>query len=240
MKERIFRFKQFAVEHSRSAMKVGVDGVLIGAWAAVENAKTILDAGCGCGLIALMAAQRNADAHIVGLDIDRPSIEEAAENFSRSPWSERLKAVECDFSVFAARNDNSEKYDLIISNPPFFADGVDPDYSPRIRSRHAGELSPVALITHGRKLLTNDGCIAMIVAPDRLAEIERAAARAALYLRRVCDVISRCGKVPKRIMLELGLTPSCDTLRNQLIIHLPGGEFSEEYRNLTSPFYLKF
>ena len=113
-REKVFKFKRFAVVNDRSAMKVGTDGVLLGAWCPVDGAKRVLDVGTGCGVIALMVSQRNPTATIVGIDIDHDAIEEATANFGHSPWSERLTAIEGDFNEWTT----DEGFDLIVSNPP--------------------------------------------------------------------------------------------------------------------------
>ena len=140
-KERLFRFKRFAVSHSQSAIPVGMDGVLIGAWCSVSQALRVLDAGTGCGLIALMCAQRSAEARITAIDIHPPSVEEAVYNFTTSPWARRLEARLIPFAEFAEKG-----FDLIVSNPPFFHAGVSPTLSDaRLRARHSGAFGPEAL-----------------------------------------------------------------------------------------------
>ena len=121
-REKKFRFKQFEVLNDRTAMKVGTDGVLLGAWCPVEGMTRVLDVGTGCGVIALMVAQRNNGALIEGIDVDEGAIDEAKLNFAASPWSERLTARLQDFNVL----DVEESYDLIVSNPPYFTNGVLP------------------------------------------------------------------------------------------------------------------
>ena len=109
-----FRFKQFTVQHQRSSMKVGTDAVLLGAWCELNGAQRVLDVGTGCGVIALMVAQRNADATILAIDIDPASVNEAQENFDASPWAERLHACRHDFNDLT----DDEGFDLIVTNPP--------------------------------------------------------------------------------------------------------------------------
>ena len=116
----MFRFKQFTVCDERSAMKIGTDGVLLGAWTDIEGDSRILDVGTGTGLIALMLAQRNASAEIVGVDISHEAIEEARDNFLNSPWAKRLSVTEGDVCSF----ESNEKFDHIVSNPPYFVDSL--------------------------------------------------------------------------------------------------------------------
>ena len=115
-----FQFKQFTVRHDKCAMKVGTDGVLLGAWAPVQNAKYILDVGAGSGLISLQLAQRNPWASITSIEIDPAAAAQAKENIQSSPWSDRMEVICSDFRDYHAEN----KFDLIVSNPPYFVDAL--------------------------------------------------------------------------------------------------------------------
>ena len=163
----MFRFKNFSVSHSRSSMKIGVDAVLIGSWAA-ENASEILDVGCGCGIISLMMAQRFPEAQILGLDIHPESVEESRSNFVSSPWSRRLKAIEGEFPI--ASELCERKFDLIISNPPFFASGLTELKTPRERARHQASLSVESLLKHSKDFLIQNGVLAMIFPENSYGE----------------------------------------------------------------------
>ena len=123
MRESVFRFKQFAVRNSMAAMKVGTDGVLLGAWCPVEGALRVLDVGTGTGLIALMVAQRNVSAMIDAVDIDHAACDEAGFNVANSPWHERINVECCDFMEYCGCGVG---YDLIVSNPPYFDNGLLP------------------------------------------------------------------------------------------------------------------
>ena len=127
-----FRFKQFAVEQDDVAMKVGTDGVLLGAWADCNGAKRILDIGTGTGVIALMLAQRNAEAEVQAVEIDETATRRARSNFDLSPWAERLTVENCAVQEFAP----AEKFDLIVSNPPYFVDSLLPPDAKRSTARH--------------------------------------------------------------------------------------------------------
>ena len=115
-----FQFKQFTVWHDRCAMKVGTDAVLLGSWIHVENAQRLLDVGCGCGLIALMAAQRCPEGKIVAIEIDPDAAQQAKENVQSSPWADRIQVIQEDFAKFTDEN----KFDVIFSNPPYFANSL--------------------------------------------------------------------------------------------------------------------
>lgn len=235
---RDFTFKRFSVSQMRSAMKVGTDGVLLGAWAHfTPEHRRILDVGTGTGLIALMAAQRTEawGAEVVAVEIDAPSAEDARENFARSEWDERLSLVECAVQEFCP----DEKFDHIISNPPYFVDSLlSPDAS-RTAARHTTSLSFDELALASARLLNPEGVLSLVLPYDAVADMTLAAARAGLFLVRREDVRSKQNAAPLRSLLEFGFEPQ-PTLRTNHTIHISGGDYSEEYRSLTKDFYLKF
>ncbi len=233
-REKIFRFKQFSVVNDRTAMKVGTDGVLLGAWCPVEGARRVIDVGTGCGVIALMIAQRNPDALIDGIDIDLPSIEEAGLNFARSPWENRLKAQQQDFNAMVA----DQRYDLVVSNPPFFTNGILPDGAARTTARHTLSLSYRQLIEGSERLLSDDGSLALISPTDAEREIIEAAAFSSLPLRRLTRVIPVEGAAPKRTLWLLSRR-NIPYREDSLTITRADGTFTPEYTALTHPFYLK-
>lgn len=233
-----FRFKQFAVWHHRSALKVGVDGVLVGAWADVGEAGSILDVGTGCGVIALMMAQRKPDADILGIDIDEPSIQEATENVSISPWPDRVSILHASFS------DLNSKFDLIVSNPPFFDSGISAPDTPRERARHQASLSPATLLSGSLHLLNPGGSLAMIVPADHVSDLETYAASLGYTLSRKCLVRGTPTAPIKRALLQWTLNNSQSASHNyqseNLTLESAPGIPTPEYRDLCCPFYLKF
>ena len=233
-REKIFRFKQFSVVNDRTAMKVGTDGVLLGAWCPVEGTRRVIDVGTGCGVIALMIAQRNPDALIDGIDIDQPSIEEAGLNFARSPWGDRLTAQQQDFNAMVA----DQRYDLVVSNPPFFTNGILPDGAARTTARHTLSLSYRQLIEGSERLLSDDGSLALISPTDAEREIIEAAAFSSLPLRRLTRVIPVDGAIPKRTLWLLSRR-NIPYREDSLTITRADGTFTPEYTALTHPFYLK-
>ncbi len=233
-RERLFRFKHFSVSHSKSAMKVGVDGVLVGAWADVTDAKRILDVGCGCGLIALMMAQRNEKAKILAIDVDPPSVDEARDNILLSPWAERITAKCEDFSQL-----HGMIFDMIISNPPFFNSGVNSESSARMKARHIGALSPESLIRRGAGILSKKGKISQIFPKEMLDEVLTATKESGLHVHRITDIIGRKGILSKRVLYEAGREEK-EIYRSFLILEVERGVPTEEYRELTQNFYLKF
>ena len=233
-REKVFRFKQFSVKNDLTAMKVGTDGVLLGAWCPVDGARHVLDVGTGCGVIALMVAQRNADACIDAIDIDHNAIEEASLNFSNSPWTVRLTAIEGDFNGMGY----GRRYDLIVSNPPFFTNGILPTGDARTTARHTGALTYRQLIDGSARLMTGDGSLALISPTDVEGDIIEAATFASLPVRQQVRVIPVEGAAPKRTLWLLSrrdLPYSEDTIT---IAH-SDGTFTREYIDLTGAFYLK-
>lgn len=231
----MFRFKQFAIHQSVSPMKVGTDGVLLGAWTRVlPGDKRILDIGTGTGVVALMLAQRAAKAHITGVDVE--SVAEARENADASPWGARLDFVQCPVQEFAS----DERFDLILSNPPFFVDSLTCPNAGRTIARHAvmlpfGELRDAAV-----RLLADRGRFAVIL-PAPQADSFINLCRGSLSLCRRTDVLTRPGRPPKRTLLEFMCgEPSTPEL---LELTIGTGEhecYTPEYCALTRDFYLKF
>lgn len=234
-REKIFRFKQFSVVNDKTAMKVGTDGVLLGAWCDVSSARRILDVGTGCGVIALMVAQRNSMAMIDAIDIDVDSIAEASHNFAVSPWGERLTAIQANFTTFTV----DDPYDLIVSNPPFFTNGVLSPEQQRNQARHNTMLKFDELINHSCSLLTPTGVIAIITPADAQNDIRRSVIACGMNVRRITEVVPVAGLEPKRLLWELTRAEVvCHT--SSLAIESAIGCYSPEYVSLTRDFYLKF
>lgn len=237
MRGKGFTFKQFHIDHSRCAMKVGTDGTLLGAWATLPANARILDIGTGTGLIAIMAAQRTSEAKITAIDIDEDCVLQAQENVAASPWPDRIEVIHSALQEF----DASEKFDVIISNPPYFIDSqLSPDAA-RCTARHTTTLPFNELVTGVRRLLADGGHFSLILPP---AEMERfrSAARGVMFVVRECHVWSTPTSGVRRIMAEFQAEPPTEfTAAEKIIIEEKGRhEYSEEYRTLTRDFYLKF
>ncbi|MDE6740903.1 MAG: methyltransferase [Muribaculaceae bacterium] len=240
-----FRFKHFAVSHHRSSMKVGVDGVLIGCWATVEGVKHILDVGTGCGLIALIMAQRAPDARIDAIDIDAPSIEEASENILESRWSDRINIVECGYAQAKALKATVEGgFDLIISNPPYFDSGVKETVTSREKARHQGELSPTIILRGAMDLLTTDGRIAMVVPTEISGQLDGTASSLGYRLERKCLVRGHKNAPYKRSLLQWRFdrteNKESEPETEHLTLELSPGVPTDDYRELCRDFYLRF
>ena len=239
-----FRFKQFEVSNCRSAMKVGTDGVLLGAWAfqsALSPNATkplqILDVGCGTGVISLMMAQRFPEASIIGIDIDSAAAAEAADNFNSSPWGQRLSAICADFIQWA--RGTVQRFDLIISNPPFFANGALAPDEERRMARHEGALNVESIIESAKKLLKPHGQIALILPTEHRQRVEFQTAIHMMHISRVCAVRTVERKSPRRILCEI--SAQCNNqayTEDMLTIQNSDGNPSDYYRQLVEPFYI--
>lgn len=243
IKDGKFHFKQFAVCHLSSSMKVGVDGVLVGAWADCNGSK-VLDVGTGCGLIALMIAQRNPYAMVSAIDIDEGSVIEAKNNFAYSPWSDRLSCRRVSFSdLIEEAKGKGEKFDRIISNPPYFDSGVQILDDPRKLARHYGELSPEVLLRDGKEILSEGGRIAMVLPYELRQRVVEAGQTIGLHLSRCQRVRNHEGAPVKRVLVEFSHAddyksePSEEQL---LTMFKEDGEPTDVYRKLCGDFYLKF
>lgn len=240
-RETTFRFRLFSVENRRSAMKVGTDGVLLGAWAELPAAiasPAVLDIGAGTGLVSLMLAQRFPGALIEAMEIDPASAEECAANFRNSPWSDRLAVREADFLTAAF----DRKFDLIVSNPPFFNNGAKAPDSARMAARHEDSLPLGSLINRAAELLAAGGSIALIVPADRRADAEYAAELARLTLWRKVTITTVVGKPPRRVLLQFVNTPTIQNLKQaaaEETLNTSEGERTPWHRELVKDFYIK-
>lgn len=232
-----FRFKRFAVEQASAAHPVGTDGVLLGAWADVSEAKNILDIGTGTGLVALMLAQRNPVAQILGVEIHAPSAACAARNFANSDWSARLSAAGQSVQDFAQSVDF--QFDAIVSNPPFFSESVISPVAERQVTRHIGSLPPADLLAVAQKLLAPCGRFSAILPKKEGQFLCELAAVQGLFFTKILEIRSRPGKPVERVLLEFRHEPLF-LKRAELTIHATDGGFSDEFRRLTGAFYLGF
>lgn len=201
---RRFHFKHFSLCHDASTMKVGTDSVLLGAWTALPPGAEVLDIGCGCGVLALMMAQKGA-ARVDAVDLDEASAREAASNFEASQWRDRLFAFCGDIRRFGY----GRRYDLILTNPPFYAGLPENETVRRNQTRHAeASLSFTELAAVARRLLKPDGRFVLVL-PERASEgFLSIANRYGLALRRQQLIIPIEGRDPNRINLELSLAPT--------------------------------
>lgn len=238
----VFHFRRFSVRHDGCAMKVGTDGVLLGAWAAAPSPTCTsqpraLDVGTGSGVVALMLAQRFPHLSLInGVDIDAGAVAQAQANFGASPWAARLQAVQGDFREGMSAADG--RYDLIVSNPPFFTGGKGMEAA-REQARQREALPLDILIARSSELLAPHGALAIIIPYDQATEAIVAAAAQGLRLTRRTDVRSKAGKPLSRSLLQWQAnSTSSPLLHDTLTLNDSEGRRSEEYRTLTNEFYL--
>jgi tRNA1Val (adenine37-N6)-methyltransferase len=229
-----FRFKQFLIRQERSAMKVGTDGVLLGAWAQANDPKHILDIGTGTGLIALMMAQRFADASIDAIEMDPDSALEAAENASASPWSSRIRIIQADFLLW----ESTGLYDLILCNPPYFKNSLLPPEAERSAARHEHSLPLSELVRNSAHLLSENGSLAIVVPAGRLSEVEQASRASGLYLNKILQVRGTPKAPVKRVLIGLDKNSLAAETKELVLEPEQRGVYSEEYRRLVLDFYL--
>lgn len=232
MSNDIFRFKQFSVRHDRCAMKVGTDGVLLGAWGSVEG-KRILDIGTGTGLIALMAAQRNPEADVLGIDIDESAVAQARENVAESPFNRRIECILQDVLTF----ESEAPFDAILCNPPFFTEDTLPDNRSRALARNNKCLPFPQLIKKVAVLLAENGTFSLIIPSGLAQEIVGLCMENGLHLVRRCQVHTTARKPPRRTLLEFSRqNRSCEM--QTLCLVADDGTRSQQYKELTKDFYL--
>ena len=228
----MFTFKQFHVEQDRTAMKVGTDGVLLGAWA--EGGRTILDIGTGTGLVALMMAQRFEDAQVVGIDIDPDASEQARENVAASPFSSRISILHTSFQAFSTER----KFDSIVSNPPYFEHSLKNPDAARASARHADSLPFADLFSGVSRLLADEGVFSAIVPMDCLERFCSEAYLLGFFLLRRYDVKTTPRKPSKRCLVAFCRRRPDVLDRQEVCLMDEGGVRSTWYTALTKEFYL--
>lgn len=231
-----FTFKQFFVAHDRCAMKIGTDGVLLGAWAPVAGATRILDIGTGTGLLALMLAQRTPDDVLIdAVEIEPDAVSQARDNVSASPWAIRVTVHLADVNVWAQQQ--HKRYDLIVSNPPYFEKGAACRSSSREQARYTTTLDHRSLLRCAASLVTETGFFCVVLPEDIGSSFIDAAQREGWHCRLRTDIADAESKLPNRVLI--GLSPVRGELfSDRLTIRGPDQRYSDAYIGLTRAFYL--
>lgn len=232
-----FRFKEFTVEQSRSAMKVGTDAMILGSWTQVEEAETILDIGTGTGILALMLAQRSEAFTIDAVEIDADAYEEAVTNFENSPWGDRLFCYHASLQAFAQEMDDT--YDLIVCNPPYFSPSEIESYTGRNVARQTHLLNHLTLIKNTVQLLSESGSCAFSLPYESEAFFIELAQSQNLFLQRRLRMKDRENTEMVRSFLQFGKTakPLEDEI---LILKNTDSTYSSQFIELTIDFYTIF
>ena len=233
----MFKFKYFTIDDSNSAMKVGTDGVILGAWATLpDKGAKLLDVGCGSGILSLIMAQRlQGKLYVDAIDIDEGAVKDSQNNFELSPWGNSLNAINGNFVSYSKECD--KKYDMVISNPPFFTeDTLSPDLK-RSSARNTSSLSFEALFKGVSAVSKCNSIFAMITPADSYFNIAQIALLQGFYLRRLTWVVTIEGTEPKRVLTEWSRVQTQYTI-DRIVVSENNGYQSYQYKKLTEEFYL--
>jgi len=237
-KKEIFKFKQFEIQQDQCTMKVGTDGVILGAYAPVGKAKKILDIGAGTGLVALMLAQRTKKTKVVGVEIEKKAFEQAAENGKNSPWANRISfendSIQ-DYSKFA-----DDEFDLIVSNPPFFSGGTFSDNQEKNNVRHTIKLPNGDLLSAARKLLSPKGKFCVILPYMEGLRFTEMAKNYRLFCSKIVEIRGKASKPEERLILIFEQEEVAKVVEKDLVVYNEDGSYTDAFIELTKEFYLKF
>jgi tRNA1Val (adenine37-N6)-methyltransferase len=232
-----FQFKQFKIQQDKTAMKVGTDGVLLGAWASAKACRRILDVGTGTGLIAIMMAQRS-NAEIDAVEPEENAFIQARENINNCPWRERIYLRNMRLQDFAEHHESL--FDLIVTNPPWFSKSLSSPSQERTRARHTVSLSYHDLLDGSNKMLNEEGILSLILPYGEKKVFIDMATNKGLFCKRITHVKPLPGRKPKRVLLEFSYREE-EPVENQITIEKgPRHVFTEEYVEMTKDFYLYF
>lgn len=232
-----FRFQQFLVHHDRCAMKVGTDGVLLGAWA--RGGERILDIGTGTGLIALMMAQRYPHAIVDAVEIDDEACCQAEENVAESPFANRIHVICDSIQHFAVDECRRMTYHTIVSNPPFFENALKNPDKGRLLARHSDTLPFADLFKAVKKLLSDEGEFSVVIPTEYRGRLEEEALLQGFSISRICAIKTTPRKPVRRYLLAFRRHPSAKIEENVGILELSPNVRSEWYENLTKDFYIQ-
>ncbi len=233
-----FIFKQFTIEQDRCAMKIGTDGILLGAWVKLKNPYSILDIGAGTGIIGLMMAQRSDAGLIDAIEIDDDAYEQCVDNFENSPWNDRLFCYHASLDEFAEEMQDEEKYDIVISNPPFYTENYKGSNEVRNQARFADALPFENLVENVSKLLDEEGQFAVIIPFPEEEKFLKLAKESNLFPSRITRVRGKKDSPIKRSLLQLSLLEN-KVEKTELTIEISRHEYTPEYIELVKDFYLK-
>jgi len=238
-KSKDFEFKEFLIRQDQCAMKVGTDGVLLGAWSDVSTARKVLDVGAGTGVIAIMLGQRTKEkaAQVHAVEIDTASAHQARENMQAAPWTDRMALFETSIQEYARTT--NQRYDLIVSNPPFFSGGTFSENQDRNDVRHTVKLPHGDLLTSVRKLLSDAGRFCVVLPLIEGMRFKEMAAEYGLFCTKVTRVKPKADKPVERLLLQFEFEDK-EEISDELVIQKKArNDWTEAYIELTRDFYLK-
>jgi tRNA1Val (adenine37-N6)-methyltransferase len=233
-----FQFKQFSINQDKCAMKIGTDGVLLGAWVPIaHNPYAVLDIGAGTGVIALMIAQRSYAEQIDALEIDEDAYEQCVDNFEASPWGDRLFCYHAGLDEFM--EEPEDEYDLIVSNPPFYTEDYTSGDAQRDAARFNDALPFEDLAEAAGLLLSENGVLAVILPFKEEARFTALCREEELFPFKITHVKGTPESEIKRSLMAFSRVETADISTNELVIEIGRHQYTEEYIELTKDFYLK-
>lgn len=232
-----FSFKQFTVNQDQCAMKIGTDGVLLGAWTSIKKMPdSILDIGAGTGILSLMLAQRTNAELIDAIEIDDSAYEQCVDNFEQSPWGDRLFCYHASLEEFV--EEIEDKYDLIICNPPFYSEDYKTKNNQRDLARFQDAMPFEHLIESVSKLLSENGIFSVVIPFKEETLFVDLASKVNLFPNKKLHIKGNPESEIKRSLIEFSFRES-ETIIESLIIETKRHQYTEDYINLTKDFYLK-
>lgn len=234
---RPFFFKKFGMFHHRSTMRIGTDAVLFAQWAEVSPSDKVLDIGTGSGIIPMILSQKGTD-FVDAVELDNDSYEEAKLNFSISAWSKKLNIINNDIRVFADEND--KKYDLIVSNPPYYASDVKPINEKKVMARHVSTLSFRDLLLSAKKMMKTDSRFALVLPYYESRLFIKEAEQLGFYLQKEMMIIPIKGKDPNRVNMQFVLRNVEKISTEYLTIRNEDYSYTNEYKDFLKDYYLDF
>lgn len=228
----VFTFKHFHVDHSRCAMKVGTDAIMLGAWVNINDVSNVVDVGAGTGILSLIVAQRNTGAKLTALEIEPACAVQAAENFKNSPWHDRTQCFEVDARTWQCE----QKFDLLISNPPYFANSLKAENKVRSIARHTDSLGLEDIIDLWNRVGATESTFALVLPYSYLNQIEELCSQHGFSIWRRLDVKAKASTEPNRLLVQLSREQKT-TERDELVVHGDKG-YTDRYKQLTKDLYI--
>ena len=231
-----FEFKKFKIHQNNAAMKIGTDSILLGAWADLSDKKKGIDIGSGTGIISIMLCQRNEILEIDSIEVSEKAVLDAKKNIKNCKWNERINLIHKDLRLFSTEN----KYDLIISNPPYFQKSLKPKDLDRLKARHEVSLNYKDVLNFSEKHLLKNGTINLILPIDQKQELIEYAEKFGLYVSKECIVFPKPNKNPHRLLIELSKTKKTFESQSLTIENDGRHNYTDNYKKLTREFYAIF